>query len=856
MNNHIPSKIEILGAFIKMQSSDTMLLFTSERFKSEGRLKEAADSYRQLIDALRQQLDIAEINNRYYPETPFDLIPIIDQLLNALLTLADVLEGLGEHQQSETLRDEVVTLSQKYLPGTGVAERNRQHAQSLLAQSRYPEALVALYQAMDEFKRLGDPLQVASVTRNIAEVLEWLGDYSRALTEAQRATTLIEPILHGKEPSDRDIAEALQKGHWKLAEQGSKLLQVWLDLEQIIARTNQHLGHFDEARAHLRKVLPKIPFDVRPALEFQFAVIDVKSGAYELGLEKLHRIEPLMIGLMRPKLGVLQSWKAEALLGLGHPEEAKREAEFSVRELVSYKDEDSLWKAQWRMARALYEVGLKNESLESYLGAAKTVDNLRKVPLGYRLDSTYMADKLPLFEQAIHLASTLGEAETACSLIELVKSRSLTATLTISKIEKSGEETELAMQVNELSNQLDAIEYFVYRNGQSEMMVQKRDEILKKRYLLLEQIRFSDPRWRSLSDPPSFKVRKLFDLLASCDQCALTLFYSKSEIVTVLVKDHSCRVGFRPLTKETIMALDRYQVNLNSVDVIPTEFDPASFAELSADKIVPEDLLNEALNSKSLVIVPHGPLHLLPWAGLMFNGQRLFQRCPIGILPNLTCILVMQGSINPLPKIALIGSPDYEKGSDLKELPLAEEELHTIEEIYRLHDKVINVPLIGRDATQDGFRKLTRDKEAEDAIIHIACHGQFETGEPMNSGLLLTDGKLDASEIAQDRLPYSEVILSTCSSGYRPTEVLGVPLSGDDVIGLPGAFLEAGAHSVLVSITKARDDATLMLMTLYHEQRVEGVFPLFALQKAQQEMIINQTFPPYLWIGFTMYGCK
>jgi CHAT domain-containing protein len=126
----------------------------------------------------------------------------------------------------------------------------------------------------------------------------------------------------------------------------------------------------------------------------------------------------------------------------------------------------------------------------------------------------------------------------------------------------------------------------------------------------------------------------------------------------------------------------------------------------------------------------------------------------------------------------------------------------------------------------------------------------------MNSGLLLSDGRLDAAEIARTRLPYDEVILSACNSGYRPTEVQGVTLAGDDVLGLPGAFLEAGARSVLVSIPKARDDATLELMTLYHEQRARGRPPLVSLRDAQQAMLKNVLYPPHLWIGFTLYGCQ
>ena len=636
MSEKIPTKLEILSVFISLQSRATSLLFTSDRQKSSGSIKEAAESYRQLIDILRQQMEVATLNNRHYADTPFDLPPIVEPLLNAQLTLADVWEGLGEHRQAEALRDDAITLSEQYLTGGGAAERHRQRAQSLLSQSRYPEALEALHQALDEFRRQGDLLQVASVTRNIAEVLEWLGDYSRALSEADNAASPIEPVLGGEEPSDKDVAEALLKGRWKAAEQQSKLLQIWLDLEQIVARTNRRLCHFDEAQVHFLKILPKIPKDVRPALESQLASILVERGEYDRGLKELERLEPLFIGLMQPKIGVLRSWKVEALLWLDRPEEALREAESSVRELAVYHDSDSLWKAQWRLARALFTVGRENDALSIYQEAARTVDNLRKAPLGYRLDSTYMADKLPLFDQAISLACRLGQAEPAVQLIERVKSRALAAALTLPRTPASAEKIDFEQQVDALSRQIDALEYSGYRTGQSEEIEKRRNEFLYQRFVLLERIRFSDPRWRALSAPSSFEVDKLVDLLAGRDQAALTLFCGQKGIVAVLLKDRSLRVGAVPVTPETQEALVCDREILQGSRSRAAEFDPAEFPGLSADKLVQRDFLEDALASKSLVVVPHGPLHLLPWAGLQFDGHRLFERCPVGISPNLT----------------------------------------------------------------------------------------------------------------------------------------------------------------------------------------------------------------------------
>ena len=126
----------------------------------------------------------------------------------------------------------------------------------------------------------------------------------------------------------------------------------------------------------------------------------------------------------------------------------------------------------------------------------------------------------------------------------------------------------------------------------------------------------------------------------------------------------------------------------------------------------------------------------------------------------------------------------------------------------------------------------------------------------MNSGLLLADAKIDAAEIARSSVRYNEVILSACSSGWRPTKVQGIELSGDDILGLPGSFLEAGARSVLVSIPMADDRATCRFMTIYHHNRLNRKTPLTSLQETQNTMLSNSEYEPFTWIGFTVYGCQ
>lgn len=123
----------------------------------------------------------------------------------------------------------------------------------------------------------------------------------------------------------------------------------------------------------------------------------------------------------------------------------------------------------------------------------------------------------------------------------------------------------------------------------------------------------------------------------------------------------------------------------------------------------------------------------------------------------------------------------------------------------------------------------------------------------MNSGLLLSDAKVDAAEVARSRMPFQDVVLSACSTGWRPCEVQDVVLRADEVLGIPAGFLEAGARTVLVSIPKAQGGAAHKLVHRYHTHRVDGRTPMFAFREAQRDML-EAGIHVGNWVGFTLYG--
>ena len=861
MEDQVPSKFELLMGYGQLQLQAGVLLMQSDAYKNQGDLASANTAFDELIASLKEQLRVARTNNAHYPDSPFDLPTIVDPLLNAMLTQADVCETLANWEKAESLRKTALEISEQYLPPESTAERARQQAGALVAQARFNEALVSLANARDRFEQAGDPMSMAHIITDIADVLEWLGDYERALAEVKRARQFIEPWLSAGEGTMIDVAKALVNGQLREAQDQAKLAQISVEMQQIEARINRYLGNYTEAERQFREVMPQIPSVAHPAIDYQLAAILVADGRFEAGLEYVAKLEPTFQGLLRPKLGVLLRLKAEALLGLGRHGQALAVADTALADLSAYRDPDALWYVQWLRARALQALDRPGEALDAYVESANTIHGLRKAPLGYRLDSTYLRDKVPVFEAGIDLACKRDEAETCCRLMEMIKSRILTATLSMSRDSPSTEVSDLDRQVDQLSRQIDALEYSSYYHAgmaspeRTAALEGRKEALLDQRAALMEQIRFSDPRWRALTEPVPFDLPATLDLLAARNQAALTLFFRPGHIVAVLLQDNACSTAALSLSAGTQAALAGFQQNLRAKAPQVAWFDPSPALGLQADDLVPGALLAQALEADSVVLVPHGPLHLLPWAALSFQGTRLFERCPLGIVPNLSCLGALQAEFGP-PRVGLAGAPDYSHLPVWKPLAYAAAELETIESLYPSPPGTIGNVLIDKAANEHNFWLLAHHPEAAGNILHISCHGDLSTGDPMNSGLLLSDAKVDATEIARRRVQYNEVILSACSTGVRPTDVQGIPLIGDDILGLPGAFLEAGARSVLVSIPPVREDATFEFMTVYHEHRVQGEPPMRALQKTQKIMLSSPLYPPQLWSGFTVYGCQ
>jgi CHAT domain-containing protein len=188
-------------------------------------------------------------------------------------------------------------------------------------------------------------------------------------------------------------------------------------------------------------------------------------------------------------------------------------------------------------------------------------------------------------------------------------------------------------------------------------------------------------------------------------------------------------------------------------------------------------------------------------------------------------------------------------------LPEAQMEIEEIGAIYG-RDRLVSEPITGSNATEKAFWRLATDPKGRAGVLHVSCHGATEPGEPMNSGLYLSDAKVDAGEIASSGFTWKEVVLSACCTGYRPTAVGDVDLVADDVLGMPGALLEAGAHSIVLAIPRIGDRVAREFTVRYHRERLSRASPLMAFRATQTALLTEGRFQPGEWAGFVLYGCR
>jgi len=256
----------------------------------------------------------------------------------------------------------------------------------------------------------------------------------------------------------------------------------------------------------------------------------------------------------------------------------------------------------------------------------------------------------------------------------------------------------------------------------------------------------------------------------------------------------------------------------------------------------------------SLIIAPFTQLHRFPLAAARNpDEQYLIDLYPLAFVPSLGALKVIKAQRErdqkqrearpsaPEPTLLSVAYPG-EQGSKSyldSAIPEAQAIMALFSQAKALHE------------AQATPNEVIKQAQAYD-LLHFGCHGNFNSANPAQSGLLLADGKwLTVQQIITEmRLGQTALVtLGACESG------LAAGNEGDELVGLVQGFLLAGPPAVVGSLWKVSDTSTKELFTTFYKALKDGKAPSQAMLEAVKWVRRESKWAhPYYWAAFQAYG--
>jgi CHAT domain-containing protein len=300
-------------------------------------------------------------------------------------------------------------------------------------------------------------------------------------------------------------------------------------------------------------------------------------------------------------------------------------------------------------------------------------------------------------------------------------------------------------------------------------------------------------------------------------------------------------------------------------------FDPRDGSDAAPAAGLYRRLLEQPLRElppgiRRLILVPDDALHQLPFAALRPGPKEppLATRYELTEVPSATLWLgwkERRPAVAPVPALALADPPlpgeegaakeraavaVFASGLRLGPLPYARAESRAVARSLGGG----SLQRLGEDASEVYVKSTSLQRFG---VLHFATHAVTDEANPDRSGVLLApgaanqDGLLQIREIVDLDLQGRVIVLSACSSNT------GAMLRGEGVMSLARAFFQAGAHTVVASLWRLRDDEAAEFFDRFYRRLGKGLSVAAALQAAQRGMIADGA-PAAAWAGLVVLG--
>ena len=389
---------------------------------------------------------------------------------------------------------------------------------------------------------------------------------------------------------------------------------------------------------------------------------------------------------------------------------------------------------------------------------------------------------------------------------------------------------------------------------------------------LINQIENSYPNYHRLKYQPTIpstkRVRK--DLIQS-DNAILSYFIGeKNAYLTCITKND---IYFTQLDNpDTIQsAINKFRKSITQTDLSQPEFvDVLASGHQVYQQIWPDSFIRSQPNIKKIIIVPSGPIGVIPFEILPVKQFKSTGQSPSYLIHQYTLSYSYASSLyfeqqkrNPPKNTKDYGgfAPRYytTNSSNTDDIVLriaySMNDLRAARSTVQIMAKAFRGDaFIGEDASEINFKYNASNYK----ILHLAMHGWADDKDPLLSKLIfntnsdtLEDNQLTAAELYGLSLNADLTILGACNTGYGEIQ------NGEGIMSLSRGFAYAGCSSIVASLWSIPDESTSMITQSFLSYCKRGLPKDEALRLAKLDYLEeapSRLSIPFFWAGLILIG--
>lgn len=698
---------------------------------------------------------------------------------------------------------------------------------------RYEDALRMYQNAITILNMLDDRAGLAKAQSNVAGVFASLGRYGSALERYKEAQSITEEI--GAQVDDSVIRNNIGRLLTSLEQYDEAIdyhQQAYKIQTEQQARTEQastlnNIGLIYHARSQFEDALETH----KAALDIRKSISDTAGASVSLS----------NIATTYYSLGEIETAATTFSLAL----DALRAIDDQIGQSFVLANLAALHESQNRIDLAIEDLKRSIALIEN-IQRGIHIDNLK---------SSFANGQVDVYNRLIQLLWDEEQYEDAYDYVQRARARAFLEQLGNEQIDfRQGTNADLIAQEQHLQQTILGILLSLTEERKKPTPEQNTTQIsnwseqlrqARRNYEeLLIRLKVAEPAYESLVNVSPANLEEIQKKILAEDVTLLE-YYVLDEYVLAWVID---REHFQPIK----VAIDTEDLirKANFIRDLVIAKEEIQISSILYDALL-KPLLNHAQH-RELLIVPHHVLHYLPFNALWDkeNQEYLLEKgYSIRYGPSISAFrYIASAQSTPMESLLALGNPDAS-------LFLAIDEVSTIAKLFG------TTPHLGKESTERRFRE---DAGFSD-IIHVAAHGIYDTINPLFTRIELSrdpagstegnsgehsryDGNLEVHEVYDLRLEGTKLVtLAACQTAMSRES------KGDEVIGLPRAFLYAGTPSVITTLWSVESESTAFLMKQFYEYIRQGIKSGEALYRAQQDTM--KRFPePYHWAAFVLHG--